>query len=93
MISRCATEAAGNEMPHGAVSAVRELQGLTEQQLESFFVSAIDQGEVPRSTDPKSMALFVTTVLNGTAALARTGKAAEEILDIMDPVVRTILQK
>ncbi len=79
LVSSCASEAAGGTLPADNVGEVRSMQALTEKSLVESFEQARASGELNEDFDSKSNAVLIGLLINGSAAMARSGKPIEEV--------------
>ena len=82
-ISCCINEGAGETIPANALEVITEVRQSYENFLIEFISQEIKVGHLSEEVSPESVALFIITVLHGTAAMARAGKVLEEI----EPVI------
>jgi TetR/AcrR family transcriptional repressor of nem operon len=52
---------------------------------------AVRSGELPKETEPESCAAYLYAVLNGLAALTRTGGEARQAADVLDQTFRGLM--
>lgn len=78
--------AATNCAPESATVAkrLRELRASTVRALEARISEAIERGELQADVDARSLALYVSTVLQGLSAQARDGATRAELEAIVD---------
>lgn len=80
-------------MVQGALVASPESQGLSDMMaklrataetwLEQRFQKAINEGDLPKNANAKSMACFIMTINSGIAVQARTGVDKEQLIEIV----------
>jgi AcrR family transcriptional regulator len=82
--------AATNCAPESATIAkrLRELRAYTVQTLEARVSTAIASGELPNDVNPRELALYVSTVLQGLSAQARDGATKAELEAIVETAMR-----
>lgn len=90
-VSLCASEAASDCMPKNAVEAIRSVQNSTEVYLKKFFEQEKKQGNLPSTLNVSLAILFTTTIIHGTASMARSDKSLNEIKLIIEPAVESII--
>jgi len=81
-ISCCASEGAGGTIPKDALDSITKASEFSENYLEQFFKDEIKQGNL-RDISAKTAALFIITLLHGTASMARTGKFLKDIKSVI----------
>lgn len=81
-ISLCVSESASDSIPSDAMAIIESARDFNERFLTQFFVDEINASHLPPETDAGEMALFVVTLLHGTAAMARGGKTVKELTPI-----------
>lgn len=62
----------------------------TEQILTEAFAAARNAGEIAASQDPAALAKLVHSTMTGLRVLARTAERREQLLPVVDAVVRAI---
>lgn len=77
-------EAAGNTMPSEARDYVDKVGSFSLRNLETFIETDSESSELGFNLDAKEKALFLITILNGTAALSRAGKTEEQLEPVID---------
>lgn len=82
--------AATNCAPESAVIAkrLRELRTRTVQALERRISAAIAHGELPADVNARTLALYISTVLQGLSAQARDGATRSELEGIVERAMR-----
>ncbi|WP_395373356.1 TetR/AcrR family transcriptional regulator [Marinicella sp. W31] len=91
-ISLCVSEAASECIPDDAEAAITTAKNNGEDYLRNFFADEQHQGHIAKDVDCDELALYVMTVLHGTAAMARGGKSLQELLIIIDYALGNINQ-
>jgi len=89
-VSLCASEAASDCMPKNAVEAIRRVQNTAENYLKEFFEQEKQQGHLASTFNVSLATLFTTTIIHGTASMARSDKSLDEIKLIVEPAVESI---
>lgn len=72
-------ESASELMPAEALSRVVEVKDEVERKLTEFFTEEQEGGALSAGADPGTCALYLSTMVNGLAIMARGGKTAEEL--------------
>jgi AcrR family transcriptional regulator len=82
--------AATNCAPESAtlVKRLRALRASTIDALEAHITAAIAGGELPADVDARTLALYVSTVLQGLSAQARDGATRAELEAIAETAMR-----
>jgi AcrR family transcriptional regulator len=83
-ISLCVAESAGESIPEMATATIESARDFGSTYLTQFFTDEIHKQNLPSDRNPSEMALFLITILHGTAALARGGKSFEELEPLLD---------
>jgi len=89
-ISCCVSEGAGKTIPPNALAAITSAREFHEQYLTEFFDKERDNGCLKVDLSSESLALFVVTLIHGTAAMARAGKSLEDVRPIILLAVNSI---
>ncbi|MGH1485207.1 MAG: TetR/AcrR family transcriptional regulator [Cellvibrionaceae bacterium] len=89
-ISLCVSESASESLPKAAFSMIESARDFGSAYLQQFFTDEITKERLSKNLKPAEMALFIITVLHGTAALARGGKAFEELEPMIDNVLAAL---
>jgi len=90
-ISLCVAESAGEEMPEGAANMTEKALSDNESALVTFFKNEQAEGNLPSHKPPKSLALYIMTVLHGTATMARAGKKMKDLEWVVDQALTGLL--
>jgi TetR/AcrR family transcriptional repressor of nem operon len=73
---------------------VRKAVTAGAQAVRECFVRVVERavlsGELPKDTDPESCAAYLYTVLNGLAALTRTGGNAHQVAEVLSHTFRSL---
>lgn len=77
-------EAGGDGVPIEAQATVEEAGSFPLNNLENFLTTDSEAKELGLDADAKERALFLVTILNGTAALARSGLLAKDLEPVID---------
>ncbi|MBN6042149.1 TetR/AcrR family transcriptional regulator [Amycolatopsis sp. 195334CR] len=101
-----AAASTSREAPHGCLGVQAALSagdnGLTAQKvlvdwrqdaaarLESRFLRARSEGDLPETEDPRTLATFITTVAYGIAVQAATGKSEAELRRVADVAMNAV---
>lgn len=83
-LSLCIGEAGGDAIPDDAQATVEEAGSFPLNNLENFLTSDAEAIALNLNADAKDKALFLVTILNGTAALARSGFGEEDLEPVID---------
>ncbi len=90
-ISLCVSECAGETIPEQATASIYKARDFNEAFLRDFFQQEIAEGNLPAHTDAAVLALYIITVLHGTAALSRAGKSMGDLQPILDRVAENLV--
>ena len=74
-----ALSAVGSEGHAALGTLVQSARAVTLERLKTRFDRAIEDGEIPASTDVHALARFVQTIQNGMSILARDGAHRDEL--------------
>jgi len=77
------SEGAGETIPQKAKDTIEKSLVFYEDHLTQFFTKEIEQGNLSKKISAETAALFVITLLHGTAAMARADKTFEEIKPVL----------
>lgn len=86
-ISLCVSESASESIPADALAVIEHARDLSERYLTDFFTAEISKNNLPDTADPAALALFIVTLLHGTAALARGGKTLDALESVLDAAI------
>ena len=89
-ISLCVSEAASECIPDDAEAAITTAKNTGEDYLRKFFTDEQQQGHLATQADCDALALYVMTVLHGTAAMARGGKSLKDLQAIVEYALKNI---
>jgi len=83
-IALCVSEAASESIPEEAEQAIAQARDTGEDYLRVFFEHEQQQGQLAAEVDCTQLAVYVVTILHGTASMARGGKSLSELTVIID---------
>lgn len=83
-ISLCVVEAAGEGMPEQALASITFASEYAQTMLAELFETDADAKRLGFAVDAEENALFLMTVVNGTAAMARAGKTVDELQTVIE---------
>lgn len=86
-VSLCVAEAAGECMPAVAMAKLDEVGQHAQNLLTQLFIDDPESRQSGFDDDAEERARFLVTIINGTAAMARSGAS----LDELEPVVERSL--
>lgn len=89
-VSVCVSEAETEDLPPAAAALVEEVNHFSERGLVTFFTHSMKQGDLPSHINITTLARYFTAFLHGTAALARGGRNANELTDLINPTLRVL---
>ncbi|MCG8671736.1 MAG: TetR/AcrR family transcriptional regulator [Pseudomonadales bacterium] len=89
-ISLCVAEAAGDSLPQDALDTISEAGGYVEIMLTEFFKTDEEAVRLRYDGDAHEKALFLVTLINGTAAMARAGTTADALESVIDRAIIAI---
>lgn len=90
-ISLCVSETAGGAMPPVALTAIEKARDFSEEFLARFFSQEIAIGHILENHTPGDLALYVVTILHGTASMARGGKELVELEGVIDKALQSFV--
>jgi len=83
-ISLCQSEAAGGDMPEQASHLLSEAGNQMQAALTGIFTEEQEAQSLGLNDNAKKNALCITTVLKGTASMARIGETPSELEYVVD---------
>ena len=83
-LSLCIGEAAGDTMPNEAQSVVDSAGAFPLQNLTKFIETDKESIEMHFDSDAEKKAVFLITILNGTASLSRSGMGEDQLEPVVD---------
>ncbi len=83
-ISLCVSESAGECLPEEAFDTIEKARDFTEAFLTSFLEEEKNKGNLPARHNSGELALYLVTLLHGTAALARGGKKITALKPVIE---------
>lgn len=83
-VSLCVAEAAGETMPAQAQNTVTRAGNYAQALLTEFLQTDDEAKALQLDQEAESIALFLVTTVNGTAAMARAGKGYAELETVID---------
>ena len=83
-ISLCVSESGSEDLPEVAAETIDKAWSYSQEYLADFFDNEKKLGKLASTADSVELALFVITVLHGTAAMARGGKTYNELFPLID---------
>ena len=83
-LSLCIGEAGGDAIPTDARATVEEAGSFPLKNLQNFLATDLESIELNLNVDAKEKALFLITILNGTAALTRVGMGKAGLEPVID---------
>ena len=89
-LSLCIGEAGGDAIPDDAQATVEEAGSFPLNNLENFLTSDAEAIALNLNAEAKDKALFLVTILNGTAALARSGFGEEDLEPVIDRALAAV---
>jgi len=86
-ISLCVSEAASESMPDKALQLINKVGNFALILLTEFFEQDGEARKLNLGTSAEQKALFIVSMLHGTAAMARAGKTVGELESVVDAVI------
>lgn len=91
-ISLSASETAGDSIPTEALAVISKACSFSQQQLQEFFNEEIAQKNIAASFNAQNLTLFMLTLMNGSAAMARNGSELKELEIVYDIALKALLK-
>ncbi len=89
-ISSTISESESDDFPQQARDAVYRMRDFAEHYLIDFLAAEQKAGSLDASVDVKAIALYLVTLMHGTAAMARGGKSKQELLSTINTTLKLI---
>ena len=86
-ISMSVTESAGETIPEKALEAISAASNFSETYLTQFFQDEIKNNNLSAEIKANDLAVYVQTLLHGTAAHSRNGKTFEQLQVVIKTAV------